>query len=86
MPDDAGDLRTRAVDYLSIIIGIADVNPTGETDLANGGAVVTARLKGNGEDGWGWYYQKGEVKRALFNDEEIAQFVAKTTASRSCAR
>lgn len=83
MLEDVGELRTRAVDYLSKIKGISDVNPTGDTDLANGGAVVTARLKENGEDSWGWYYEKGDVKRALFTGEEIAQFIAKTTAGRS---
>lgn len=80
---DERQLRQRAREYLERIQNITDVSPITEDFLDGGGWIVTARLKDTGADSWGWYYENGDVQKALFNGEEIAKFISRTTVRRS---
>lgn len=75
MPTE-GEIRDRAIDYLGALKGISDVEPFVIDSLPDGGMLVTTKLKNKGDDTWGWYFEKGDIKRAFFAPEELAQYIS----------
>ena len=82
MPDYPLEIRDRASDYLSALKGISDVFPSAIDTLPGEGTLVTNKLKLNGEDSWGWYFEKGDIKKAFFAPEELAQFISSSNIQR----
>ena len=83
MASGSGEIRDRASDYLGALKGISDVEPFATDSLPDGGMLVTAKLKNLGDDSWGWYFEKGDIKRAFFAPEELAQFISASSIQRT---
>jgi hypothetical protein len=81
MTDAKPDINERAVMFIEKIKGISEALVITVDDVA-GGLLATLKLKRDGVDSWGWYFEKGEIKKALFTGEEIAKFIAKELSGR----
>ena len=85
MSNVSNEIRDRASDYLGALKGISAVEPFVTDSMPDGGMLVTTKLKNNGDDSWGWYFEKGDIKRAFFAPEELAQFISASAMQRSFA-
>jgi hypothetical protein len=84
MSEAGGGIRERAEKFLGNIKGITDVKARDKVDeIAGGGKLVTCEIKRNGDNTWGWYFEKDEIKEALFTGEEIAKFIANVVSPKS---
>lgn len=83
MAGDSNEVRDRASDYLGALKGISAVEPFAIDALPDGGTLVTAKLKNNGDDSWGWYFERGDIKRAFFAPEELAQYISASAIQRT---
>jgi hypothetical protein len=83
LSDPIEDEKLRAVQYLQGIKGVSDVQAKASSDISGGGVLVTTSLKRDGRDTWGWYFEKGEIQKALFTGEEIALFISKVVSPKS---
>lgn len=84
MSNVSDTVQERGVRYLSNMRGITDVSAIRQPEeIAGGGMLVTTQLKREGRDTWGWYYEKGEITKALFTGEEIAKFISQQVAPKT---
>jgi hypothetical protein len=64
----------RAVAFFETLRGVSEPEAAEQVGIA-GGTLVAIRFKRDGLDTWAWYFEKGEIKRALYRGTELAAFI-----------
>jgi hypothetical protein len=70
--DDA--VGKRAVAYFEALRGVT-VPVSAEQISIAGGTLVAVNYKKDGVDNWAWYFEKGEIKKAVYRGTELVTFL-----------
>jgi len=72
--EDDGMIEHRAIQLFDAMKGVTNSQVTARRASA-GGNLLTVKFQRDGMDRWGWYFEKGDVRRPLYNAEEVASFI-----------
>jgi hypothetical protein len=67
-------VRIHAVEFFEKLKGVSEPKAAEQNTIA-GGILVAVRHKKDGTDNWGWYFEKGEIRKSLSRGTDLAMFI-----------